>query len=397
MPIRLKKGSGSLNLDTANNIEPATTLIESGSLDGLIARQSSQRNQNENDNISESDSQGPANRNSPITSEAINALNNTRLATQSENLWNAIICGDPPPRLESSARRGRRMDFSALWQRQGDCSAEDIAALLTVEDGSLTIDQDELDRRIDMILGPAKQLLGSDQKALIASSLVSVLGGDSTTASVIIGGVQTLLSDDHFEDAQSLTELLSAVANDDDLAQTLDLAAEFAVMDALINQAVQLGLPQAADNILDDIEDDDRRRRLLLRNLRLAAINSNLDFIQRAINSHSRQTVLNRVPDIVSLILKFYSWGLGVSSDQYPQKRDVLINLIDSIDPDWHITQHNGQTVANLAPYTRASRHARTLLKMSPIHFVSATIAPNYPSKNVKWAATQYYPQVMLY
>lgn len=66
-----------------------------------------------------------------------------------------------------------------------------------------------------------------------------------------------------------------------DAVQILDLHAEAAILDSLVSKAIALGLPQAYDSILDQIQDDTLKTRVALRSLRQAALMSNLETVQR--------------------------------------------------------------------------------------------------------------------
>lgn len=382
-------------------VNAATTFIESGPDDSLIASDAYRGA----GALGGDDGAGGGRRNSPITGDAINRMNKARQALEPDNVWNALVCGQPPPPLEPDERRGRRLDLNALWQRQSDCGAEQIAQLLTFEDGRLTLDSDELDRRLDMILGPQKDFLDGNQKEAIVGGIAAALGADPRTTAVIIGASETLLDSDNFSDAESFTEMLAKIANDDDLAEVLDMGTQFGVLDSMIGKAVELGIPQAIDHLLNEYQDDKQRCQSLLRNIRTAAINSELSTIEKAVDHCGGDAVYDKQNDIVELILRYYRIPRDLSRSDYKQEKERILTLIEEIDPKWNkktfrYTDEDGneyvEQINDLTPYTRASEDALRLLKKDNEHVVPAMIAPSYPRERIHVTARRYHPQVAL-
>lgn len=389
-------------------VNAASSFIETGPADDLISADvyskflpsgdggdgSSQRRDSDDDD-----------RSSPITEETLRRSSDTQQILSAENIWNVLVCGESPSTPESRNQLGRRMDMSALWQRASDCNAEDVAQLLTFEDGQLTLDREELNRRLDRLLGPAKENLTDDKRQMMVAAIATALGADPRTTSVIVDGSETLLDSDNYEDARSFTEMLKRITSDDELAETLDMGTQFGMLDSMINEAVRLGIPQAIDHLLEEYQDDQMRCKLLLNNVETAAQNSELSPIEKTVDRCGGDAIIDRYPQIINTILRSYYIPSHVERGEYPDLRTRLIDLLDSIDERWHERrftytdsddEEHTDWVKYLGPYASASEDALELLKGDDDHFVSSLIAEDYQETSLRLLIQKYYPEVVL-
>ena len=295
----------------------ASTFLENGPFDDLMALDAYK-------GLSDMASEGAGSsnqnrRNNPMGKGGFNnAMNSSRSGqnVEPQSLWEAILCG-PDERSQRDPMAGRRADFSAMWLRSTGCTAEDIAQLITVEDGKLVLNEDEIEQRIRDTIGPAINNLDEVAKAGVVAAVAGSLGQDPEAIMATIDGAESLLNPENYEDAKSFTEMLKGLTGNSDIAALLDMETEFAVLDSLINQAVELGIPQAVDHILGEFQNDALRKRALVRNIRRSAMNSQLGIVEQGISELGRHRVMQRVPDLHAIILRYYRFPSGTTTQDY--------------------------------------------------------------------------------
>jgi hypothetical protein len=309
------------------------------------------------------------------------------------SLWNTLLCG--PGAVPADPRAKNRVDMSALWLRSTGCSAADILKLIKVKDGKIRLNRKELDDRLSAAMGQSVNTLKAGATAALVAGLAAATGKDEATVAMAVGETVTILDNSKVNDAQTLTELLKVVSGSESIARMLDMEAEFAILDMILDKAIELGIPQAFDIIMGKIEDDKMRRRLILERLRQSAIMSELALVRKAIEQVGSAGALARVPDLVRLITYNYTWGRNVTPAMYPAKRDELLLTLNMADPNWDKTYRNGVLVSNIEPFAVASDRALTLFKMSE-HKYKAMFAPKYETVSVRTLARRNYPRVAL-
>jgi hypothetical protein len=285
------------------------------------------------------------------------------------------------------------MNRLALWMRSTGCGAENLIGLLAVEGGRAGINREELQRRLDAALDNSIAVLDEEERDNLINLLAETTGSDPGVirASMNAGAEYSELPVSEREETERFSELLGQYAGVNDAVQILDLHAEAAILDSLVSKAIALGLPQAYDSILDQIQDDTLKTRVALRSLRQAALMSNLETVQKTVDRTGRSQALAEVPDLISLILQFYNWGARTTAGQYPEKRTQLLETLAAVDPNWAKHQRRGVWVDNLEPFTNASHQALTLLKDSP-YAVQAMIAQPFVEIDYRSVARKYHP-----
>lgn len=314
--------------------------------------------------------------------------------TTGRSLWTALLCGafETPP--DTSDQTNARSQQTALWLRSTGCSAENLIGLISTQNG-ISLDRDELERRLSSAMGQSMYSLEPEFRESMIQSMAEMTGQDAATLTLAMNNVQSNVKTDRQGDASALASILSNVTGSEEVIEVFDLHAETAVLGALLDQAIDLGIPQAVETLLAQIENEDVRRRVALERLRLAAMSSQLSTVRSIVTMTGSEAALAKVPDLIPLITQNYSWGSNVRSSEYPAKRDELIETLSLITPRWHLKLRDGQWVSNLEPFSMASSDALTLFKMSD-YVLQASIAPTYPKRNYVQVARQYHPRVAI-
>lgn len=327
-----------------------------------------------------------------VNFNALSALNTNSNST----LWKTLVCGDDVETLSESDTKNR-METSSLWLRSTNCTAEGLASLLTVDNGKLGLDKDEITRRLNNTLNLAIGNVEGGSSESLLGMMSERMGTNPRDTIVMIGQAKQLISAAKVEDAKGFTKLLKQFTGSDELIEFLDLEAEMAIIDHLLDQAIDLGIPQAFDIILGKIEDDRDKRRAILRNIKQSAMNSELKYVDKAVELIGSDGVLQKVPDIIPLILQYYSFPVGTKSEDYDDAWSSLNNTLTSIKSDWYMTNRNGVSVGYLEPFTVASTDAIKLLKRDPSIDAMVMIGPTYPIKSKITVAKQTYKNIDLF
>lgn len=310
-----------------------------------------------------------------------------------QSLWTALLCGsfDVPERTdEDNVERARR---TALWLRSTGCSAENLIGLISTEGGKIGLNRDELEKRLSSAMGQSMYTLEPEFREYMIDSMAAMSGQDAATIKVAMRNVQSSVASDKQSDASALAQILSNITGAEETIQIFDLHAEVALIGSLLDKAIELGIPQATETLLEKIDDVEVQRRVALDRLRLAAIGSQLATVRSITRLAGSDAAMAKVPDIITLITQNYSWGYSVQRDEYPAKRDELIETLNLLNPRWHLKRRDGQWVSDLEPFAMASEDALTLFKMSD-YSLQAMVAPTYPKQYYATVARKYHPRI---
>lgn len=389
------KPQGSKSMATGKNIpNPASTFLETGPKDELAAADAYS---GASDQFKTGAGSGVA-KTPGITGEGNPEYERAKKVTKrvtsvtTQNAWTALLCGsfDEPP---SEADVSKRSEQTALWMRSTGCTAENLIGLISTEGGVIGLNRDEMEDRLSSAMGQSMHTLEPDFQDYMVESMAAMTGQDAAAVKMSMNAAQTSVGTDQQKDASALSKLLSNVTGSDELIQIFDMHAEVAVIGALLDKSIEMGVPQAVEKLLERIDDEKVQRRVALERLRLAALGSQLGTVRTIVDMSGADAAMAKVPDIVPLITQHYDWGYGTSRDEYPDKRDELIKTLSELNSRWYLKKRDGVWVSDLEPFSVASDKALTLFKMSDYQR-QAMIAPTYPERSYTSIARQYHPKV---
>ena len=252
-----------------------------------------------------------------------------------------------------------------------------------VAKGSNSINATDMTNRLIATAGGNRHAfdsLTSGLKSAALTELTRSMGLSTTNVKAIVGETETLIDSGNLKTATGITSLINTITGNSKLASLFDVGSEFALIKTVVLAAIAIGIPLIVDAALDHIKDEKKKKELLLSSLRQAAIASDLDTINKAISYVGATGVLARVPEIVTLILTNYRWKTGTEASAYSTLSTNLINTLNAINPNWHLTERNNVTVSYLKPFTTASVNAITLLSMNNTYTIPCMIASKYLS-----------------
>ena len=264
-----------------------------------------------------------------------------------------------------------------------------------VSKGASSFTQSDLTSRLVSSIGGNKnafESLTSGLKANALSELTSAVGIDAKNVSMLVGETKTLINSADLKTATGITGLLSSITGNSTLVKLFDFGSEFAILKAVVIAAVAIGVPLIVDAVLDHIKDDKQKKELLLDTLRQAAIASDLSTVNKAIDYVGPEGVLSRVPDVIEVIITNFKWSSTVTSEQYLDLSNKLINTLDRINTNWDVTKRAGVSVSYLKPFAQASEQAKILFKLHSKYMTPIMIAGNYPAISLPSSIKAKYP-----
>lgn len=315
-------------------------------------------------------------------------------AAETNDLWQSLICGKTPTGINSPINVKNDLDTSALWLRSTGCTVEGLVKLLKVEDGKLGLDTKEIQKRLDKTLNASLANMDNAARVSIVTAMAGNLNTSPADLEMRIGEATVLIEAAKANDAKGFTELLKTATGSSALIEFLDLEAEAAILDHLIDQAIQLGIPQAIDIVLEKIEDDKIRRKIILNNIRSSAIWSDLDYIDKAVELVGSSGVLARVPDLISLITRYYSIPRRSKSSDYGDLLGKLKSTLNGVDPSWMFTTKLDVVVGNLEAFTEASNDCEKLFLLDENLVTSTLIGKAYKVQSISSVAKFNYAHI---
>lgn len=179
-----------------------------------------------------------------------------------------------------------------------------------------------------------------------------------------------------------------------------DITATSAFLGSLAREAVRLGNQPLVNEVMKYFKDRREGKRYLNTAMYGAAVASdmaNMDFI---LDYCGTDETLSNNPILIRWVLQHYQLDGLYNSNQLPQYRERLINLLNKIDPAWYYTEHAGQRVTKLDPFVWASQDALRLLRYNtgesdPYFFTTEImIAKTYPERDLKQLIMSQYKDI---
>lgn len=309
------------------------------------------------------------------------------------SLWSELLCANAM--AEGHGRRRRsplQMLFDALFMRLTNCGTQVLTDSLQIHGNNVQYNERAVNNRLRNALGRSQDML-SERSQMQASQKMGV-STKFFERSIRVGDQIKKLDRDDTTDPQETVDLINALSEDGEIAEYLDMQAEYALLDTLIDQAIVGGTPEAIEEVLSRLQTDDQRKELLLGRVRDAAFNSDFYTIDLTLEYASSQAILARVPTIIHDILQYYVQPESDAEDKNQVALDDLIDLLERLNPKWDVKVRNGTEYKNLYVFSMASHDARRLFKFSNTYRPMILLSPKFPKENYQSIMRQYYPRM---
>lgn len=307
-------------------------------------------------------------------------------------LWERLFC-----RQDSSGGSRRRNKLTilsaAMFLRSLGCSGRELARRLGMQSTEIQVDPRELQRRALSSLGGSASNLSSRDRDVINRKLLDTQGVDADRLRVSIDGQEQTISSVDYEGITSTANLINAVNGDTNIIEILDNEVEFAIIDTILENAIDQGLPNVIDLISNQISDPSYARKLYLNRVRQAALRSDLDTVKRIVELTDVISVLNAVPTIIKDIVASYKLPKGKDvASEYTR----LIDLLETIDSDWYKSPRGSDEHINLSMFYNASDDAVLVLGQSNNLETTLHIRKSYPRLDINTLIARQHRRLVL-
>ncbi len=283
-----------------------------------------------------------------------------------------------------------------------------VAKAISVEDGKFSLSgkslkdvmtkgllKNKLGSRVSGVAGPnltGVPGLSKDQAGLAEKYLGELIGSENTDLINKAGKVYKIGNGIDTSSASGLMKGVAKLADFPDFANIADQHAFTANALAYLDTSIAMGIPDAIDVLLGKIKDDKLKRKRILANVRGAVLRADIPVINKIISYIGARAVIDQVPDACVYILAAYNFPRGTLPKQYAGLRAELLELLNTLDPEWDKERRNGVLVSKLDPFTRISRAAKSLLQIQPDYDVPIAMALTYKKVDLNAMLKKSYP-----
>lgn len=285
------------------------------------------------------------------------------------------------------AIKGRRLD------------ATSFSDLIRIEDG-VKIDERVLTRRLEEFSGVR---VGGDPgelfhkiKGPITDQMTQLTGIEADRVVDVAGRIYELRGSAN--DARGLFGVLNEMTNGI-LPELIDTPAAIALMGNLLQVAIDLGVPDAIDAIMEKVQNEDDRKQLLIENMERSARAGDVDTLLKIRGYIGPETMYARCRDLVPLVMQAF---------RFPNVQDVppdhlgwfnkFNDLFDSVQPNWWQSARPG--ITTLGPFNTASPDVLAIFQLchDAAHDfrVLAMIGPSYEQTDLRQLAKKHWKELPL-
>lgn len=274
----------------------------------------------------------------------------------------------------------------------------DLTSMIRKDSSGWSFDAKSLTERVTSSLGGSANLF-RNLSTNLQGTLTQGFGVDPSIYSRIegtIGGVVQSFQSGNFQDARGIFNLVNQITGQSDIAQFFDVGAEANLLSGIFREAIQLGVPDAIDQLVEKAKSSTAADYALRGNIETAVSVSDLHTTALMIDRLGVNRVLSDVPDAAERLVASYSFPEGTTRDQYAARWTELKNVLDQLQPGWSTYNRNGTMISDLSLFNRASQDALTLFKLQPELAVAALIASSYPTVQLAVEGKQMYPYALI-
>lgn len=289
-----------------------------------------------------------------------------------------------------------------------------VSASLIKSGGKIAFDKSALlDSLSSTGLGSKAKALAGDLSPKITSAIGQGLDYFSDNPNFSQGifssidGIKNDICGDDYGSASSVTDFLSLLTGKRSYSTSRD--DEASLLHAMLGQAISNCQPAAFEAILDHYsgkpEYDEMARSVAANSFYNASMSGRIDVNKSLVDRLGGPTVLAQVPNATEVIMTNYSIPYAVKPNGYNQQLNEMIDLLESLDPEWDTVERQVQTIdvngfvvtstvteMDLSVFATASEDARKLFKTHPDYRDAVIISENYPPINVKENVKRKYP-----
>lgn len=281
-------------------------------------------------------------------------------------------------------------------------NAKDIVAIVDVKNG-IGLDKDALTRRMEQAAGYRVDQYSSIQKQIQKGALADFAKASGLGSTGLIdrnGNINSLLTGDKVT-ARGVMELVDGITGSSFLKQFPDIEAEVAFLGNIVGLALDLGIPDVIDGIMEKFENEEAKRAVLISNLTRCAKAGDLDSLYKIKGYIGGKNMYARCPKLVAYVMQGYSFPTSGDQPNYRTVYDRMVALFNDVQADWDYRLRNDEKIGRLEPFVTASEATRKIFTsvggvgtVSGIsHVTMALVGPNYTKNTLMSLAKKSFPK----
>ncbi|AHI60310.1 hypothetical protein RAY_160 [Erwinia phage vB_EamM_RAY] len=276
----------------------------------------------------------------------------------------------------------------------GALSISELSSIIDVRNG-ISIDYQRLYRRLGDAAGfPMDSIIGmtADLKMEVAN-LLDAYSSKNYTYLLNKAGVKIGVNDSSYQAAQLIAGVISKMSkSDSDFNTMVDEAAQLALLNVMVRNAVQVGLWSGIDTLLGQYTDKAAGITNLATCAQISIRGGDVFTTKYIIDTVgiARVTALNT--DFLTDMLRYFKFKSDVTADQYANYLATLTYCLQQAEADWAYMQFGTVRALRLKPFTNASTDAITLFQHTDEYRQHVMIARTYPPRDLMDLLKQNYP-----
>lgn len=270
---------------------------------------------------------------------------------------------------------------------------DDLRGMIRTDGGKLSLDTKGWTDRIvaEMGAGSMNGLSGALKTSLTSSLGITPAIYDKVLMTVT--DTYRAYSNGDLSTARGVFNLMGNVCGDTELFQTVDLGAQANLVSGLVNQAIQLRVPEAIDSLMaKSTLDSSVKNAALQNNIDTALTSGDIKTVQLIASVLGDGTIAAQNPQAAPILMANYEIASGSKESDYAMLWTDLKTTLDKIDGNWMQQDRNGESVSYLGTFAKMSDDMKLIAATDPDLRVQMAIAEDYPSRDIMATAQKQYP-----
>jgi hypothetical protein len=289
-----------------------------------------------------------------------------------------------------------------------DLNLKDLSRMVKIGENGVGLNTSEalrvFDRSLGTSIGGIESVSAKVKSDAISSALK--LAGFPGVGELVNKAGQTYSVWDtaRTDNAMGVFKALARLTGNDALGGVVSDIAKDSAFGALLTEALELGVPDAIDEIMNQVKDKELAKQRLIASLQSIVLRCDLASLRKVIEYIGAEAVIAKMPDAVMFLLAGYRFPPRTKPADYAALKAYLVETLGLVQPTWTLTKRNGVDVPALAPFSRISRDASIVLLshttpalngLDPEYLVPVLCAKSYTLQDIQILGKKFYPQLV--
>lgn len=196
------------------------------------------------------------------------------------------------------------------------------------------------------------------------------------------------------KDLNSFMGLLEAKTGGSSTIEIVDLTIETIITSSLFSNALELGLPSVARDILETVKDPLIAVLTIRKTLKDILKQGDIDSLTLALEQLGGGRLKAEDPNIINNFLRNYRHPKKLKRNEYQSHIEKILNVFNKIDPHWNTVLRGNERISSLTPFMSASKDAIELFSTDSRFSLQTTVSQGYRPINQKVIVKGLYPKI---